>query len=171
MSFIDLAKSRYSVRSFSEKPIEDEKLNLILQAARSSPTACNNQPQRLYVLRSEEAIEKLASSTRFVFGAKTAIIFTADRNEEWKNPFTSDYHTGEIDASIVCTLAMMQAWELGIGSCWVGYFDPEKVRKAFSIPANEQIVAILPLGYPSADAKPAAGHGLRKPLEKTVKYL
>lgn len=171
MSFIDLAQSRYSVRSFSERQVEDEKLEILLKAAQAAPTACNNQPQRLYVLRSEESIEKLKASTRFVFGAKTAIIFTANRDEAWKNPFTSEYHTGEIDVSIVCTHVMLQAWELGIGSCWVGYYDPEKVRKAFSIPKNEQIVAILPLGYPSETSTPAAGHGMRKPTESTVKYL
>lgn len=171
MDFIELAKSRYSVRSFSDRKIEDDKLKIILEAAKVAPTACNNQPQRLYVLKSEGAMQKLKVSTKFVFGASTAIIFTADKNAEWKNPFTSDYHTGEIDCSIVCTHVMMQAWELGIGSCWVGYFDPEKVREAFAIPENEQIVAIMPLGYPAEGCKPAAGHSIFRPMEETVKYL
>ncbi|MDE7082732.1 MAG: nitroreductase family protein [Clostridia bacterium] len=171
MEFLELAKSRYSVRSFSERRVEDDKLKIILEAARVAPTACNNQPQRLYVLQSDEAIEKLKQASKFVFGASTVIVFTSVKEEEWKNPFTKDYHTGEIDVSIVCTQAMLQAWELGIGSCWVGYYDPEKVRKALSIPKNEQIVAILPLGYPSEDCKPAAAHYLRKPLEETVKFL
>ncbi len=171
MNFTTLAKSRYSVRSFSDKKIEDEKLQIILKAARVAPTACNNQPFRLYVLQSEDAIEKLKGASKFVFGAKTVIIFTSVEEEEWKNPFTAEYHTGEIDVSIVCTHAMLQAWELGIGSCWVGYYDPEKVRSALSIPKNEKIVAILPLGYPSADSKPAAGHFSNKPLSETVKYL
>ncbi|MDE6001479.1 MAG: nitroreductase family protein, partial [Clostridia bacterium] len=169
MDFIELAKSRYSVRSFSQKKVEDDKLKIILEAAKVAPTACNNQPQKLYVLQSGKAIKKLNAATKFVFGASTAIIFTSDKTDEWKNPFTSDYHTGEIDCSIVCTHVMMQAWELGIGSCWIGYFDPEKVRKAFSIPKNEQIVAILPLGYPAEGCKPAAGHTSFRPMDEMVK--
>lgn len=171
MDFITLSKSRYSVRTFSARKVEDDKLNIILDAANAAPTACDNQPQRLYVLRSKEAMEKLKLSCKFVFGASTAIIFTSVKEEEWVNPFTKDYHTGEIDASIVCTHAMLQAWELGIGSCWVGYYDPERVRKTFAIPKNEQIVAILPLGYPSDDSKPAAGHFKRKPITETVKFI
>ena len=171
MDFKDLAQARYSMRSFSDRKIESEKLEKILAAANAAPTACNNQPQRLYVLQSDEAIKKLNAITRFVFGSSTVILFTSKKSEEWKNPFTDDYHTGEIDVSIVCTHAMMQAWELGIGSCWVGYFDPEKVREAFGIPADEKIIALLPLGYPTEDCKPARGHFIRKPLEGTARYL
>ena len=88
MSFMDLAKSRYSVRAFSDKKVEDEKLQIILEAARVAPTACNNQPQKIYVLQSESAIEKLKEVSKFVFGAKTVIMITSDKNAEWKNPFT-----------------------------------------------------------------------------------
>ena len=171
MDFNQLAQSRFSVRSFSDRKIEEEKLNAILQAANAAPTACNNQPQRLYVVNSAEGIAKLAAVTKFTFGAKTVIIFTSERSEEWKNPFTDEYNTGDIDVSIVCTHAMMQAWELGIGSCWVGYFDPEKVRSAFGIPDGEKIIALLPIGYPAQDCKPARGHFMRKNLQDTVKYL
>lgn len=171
MDFNSLAKSRYSVRSFSDRKVEDEKLQKILEAAQVAPTACNNQPQRLYVVQSAEALAKLNAATRFIFGAGTVIVFTSKVSEEWKNPFTDQYHTGEIDVSIVCTHAMLQAWELGIGSCWVGYYDPEKIRAALGIPADEKIIALLPLGYPAEDCKPAGKHYENKPLEKTVKYL
>ena len=70
MNFSELAKSRYSVRSFSEQPVEDDKLNIILEAGQVAPTACNNQPQKIYVLKSDEAIEKLKAVNKFVFGAK-----------------------------------------------------------------------------------------------------
>lgn len=171
MNFIELAKSRYSVRSFSDKKVEDEKLGLILEAARLAPTACNNQPQKIYVLQSEQAIEKLKQVSKFVFGAKTVIMITADRNIEWKNPLTDKYHTGEIDCSIVCTQMMLQAWELGIGSCWVGYYDPDLIAKQFNLPENEQVIALLPIGYPAEDAKPARGHFASKSIEEMVKYL
>lgn len=171
MHFQQLINSRYSVRSFSDKAIEDEKLAIILEAAKVAPTACNKQPQKLYVLKSEEAIEKLKANSRFVFGAKTAIIFTSDKNDEWVNPFTEQYHTGDIDCSIACTHVMLQAWELGIGSCWVGYFDPEKIRQAFLIPENEKIIAILPLGYPAEDSRPAPAHTKFRPMQDMIRYI
>ena len=101
------------MRAFKDKAVEDDKLQIILQAAGVAPTACNRQPQRLYVVRSAEAIARLSGVTRFTFGAGTVIVFTSKVDEEWKNPFTEEYHTGEIDVSIVCTHAMLQAWELG----------------------------------------------------------
>lgn len=171
MNFTELAKSRYSVRAFSERRIEKEKLDKILEAGHVAPTACNNQPQQIYVLQSEEAIEKLKKVSKFVFGAKTVVMITSDRNREWKNPFTDKYHTGEIDCSVVCTHMMLQAWELGIGSCWVGYFDPDLVAKEFGIPKNEQVIALLPLGYPAEESKPAAGHFKFRDMDDAVKYL
>lgn len=171
MNFAELSKSRYSVRSFSSRKVEDEKLKIILEAGNSAPTACDNQPQRIYVLNTAEAIEKLKKVSKFVFGASTVILIASNEKEEWKSPFSDKYHTGEIDCSIVCTHMMLQAWELGIGSCWIGYFDPDLVAKQFNLPENERIIAILPIGYPSATAKPSEGHFKRKPLEDTVKYV
>lgn len=171
MEFMEIIKSRYSVRSFSDRRVEDEKLDTILEAVKFAPTACNNQPQKLYVLKSAEAIKKLENSSKFVFGAKTAIIFTSDSNLEWKNPFSSEYHTGEIDCSIACTHAMLQAQALGIGSCWIGFFDPEKIRTAFCISENEKVIAILLLGYPAEDCKPAPGHYKFRSMDDMVKYL
>lgn len=171
MNFIELAKSRYSVRSFSDRKVEDEKLNIILQAGQVAPTACNNQPQKIYVLQSEEALEKLKQVCKFVFGAQTVIMITADRNSEWKNPLTDKYHTGEIDCSIVLTQMMLQAWELGIGSCWIGYFNPDLIAEKFSLPDNEQVIALLPLGYPSKESVPAKGHFATKSIGEMVKYL
>ena len=171
MNFTEMAKARFSVRAFSDKKVESDKLKILLEAANAAPTACNNQPQRLYVVQSDEGLEKLNGITKFIFGASTVIIFTSKTDEEWRNPFTDEYHTGEIDVSIVCTHVMMQAWELGLGTCWVGYFDPQKVREAFDIPADEKIIALLPVGYAAKDCQPSGGHYKRKPLESTVKYL
>ena len=89
----------------------------------------------------------------------------------WKNPFSQDYNTGDIDCSIVCTHLMLQAWELGVGSCWVGYFDLAEVAKAMNIPDNEKLVAILPMGYPSEQSAPAPMHFTKKDLSQTVTYL
>ena len=171
MDFTELSKSRYSVRKFSEKKVEDEKLKIILEAGNAAPTACNNHPQRNYVLNTPQSIEKLKKVSQYVFGASCALIITSDESQVWKNPFSDKYNTGDIDCSIVCTHLMLQAWELGIGSCWVGYFDPDLVAKEFILPENERVIAILPIGYPSETAKPSHLHSKRKPLEETVKYL
>ncbi len=171
MEFLQLAKSRYSVRSFLNKQIESETLNKILQAANIAPTAANKQPQKLYVLQSEQALKKINSVCKCIFGAPTVILITANKNEMWKNPFSQDYNTGDIDCSIVCTHLMLQAWELGIGSCWVGYFDLSEVAKALDIPTNEKVVAILPMGYPSEKSKPAPMHTSRKELDQIIKFL
>ncbi len=171
MEFLQLAKSRYSVRSFLNKQIESETLNKILQAASIAPTAANKQPQNLYVLQSEQALKKINSVCKCIFGAPTVILITANKNEMWKNPFSNNYNTGDIDCSIVCTHLMLQAWELGIGSCWVGYFDLSEVAKALDIPTNEKVVAILPMGYPSEKSKPAPMHTSRKELDQIIKFL
>ena len=98
-------------------------------------------------------------------------MIVADETEMWKNPFSNNYNTGDIDCSIVCTHLMLQAWELGIGSCWVGYFDLEQVGISMELPDNEKIVAILPIGYPSDKSKPSPMHYSRKELNQLVKYL
>ncbi len=171
MEFLELAKSRYSVRSFSNKQIENEKLNKILEAAKISPTAANKQPQKIYVLQSQQALQQINTVCKCIFGAPTVLLIVADEMETWKNPFSTNYNTGDIDCSIVCTHLMLQAWELGIGSCWVGYFDLAQVNKAMKLPDNEKIVAILPIGYPSDKAKPSPLHSARKKLEQIIKYL
>ena len=171
MEFSQLVKERYSVRSFADKQIESEKLNKILLAGNAAPTAKNLQPQRIYVVQSKEALAKINEVCACIFGAPTVLLVAADKTEAWKNPFYDTYNTEDVDASIVCTHIMLQAWELGIGSCWVGYFDEERVKKQMGLPDDEKLVAILPIGYPAEGAKPSPRHAQRKDLDKTVKYL
>ena len=84
MNFMDLSKSRYSVRQYDPRPVEDDKLELILEAGRLAPTACNFQPQRIYVIKSEAARAKLASQTRMAYGAPVSLLVCYDKNESWK---------------------------------------------------------------------------------------
>lgn len=138
MEFLELAKSRYSVRSFSSRQIEKEKLDKILLAGNVAPTAKNNQPQKIYVLQSKEALQKINDVCGCIFGASTVMLIAANKDEMWKNPFYYTYNTADVDASIVCTHMMLQAWELGIGSCWVGLFDEQKVKRQMNLPDNEK---------------------------------
>ena len=168
MTFMELSKARYSVRSFQNTPIEEEKLNLILEAGRIAPTACNNQPQKIYVAKSEDAKEKLASVCRFTFGAPVILVVCYDRTRDWKNKLMPGYESGETDAAIVCTHMMLQAAELGIGSCWVGYFNAQEIADALGLPEHVTVSALLPIGYAAEGAAPAPLHTQYRDLEDTV---
>lgn len=170
MDFLELATSRYSVRSFSSRTVEPEKIEKILQAAKVAPTAVNFQPQKIYVIKSPEAMAKLAA-IRPLFGAPLAVIVCYDESLSWKNSRDAGHDSGEVDASIVCTHMMLQAWELGIGSCWIGAFSPAAVSEAFGIPANEHPVAILPLGYPADDCQPSERHLSYRDSSEWIKEL
>ena len=168
MSFMELSKARYSVRAFQNTPIEEEKLHLILEAGRIAPTACNNQPQKIYVAKSEEAKAKLASVCRFTFGAPVILVVCYDRTRDWKNKLMPGYESGETDAAIVCTHMMLQAAELGIGSCWVGYFNAQEVAEALGLPEHVTVSALLPIGYAAEDALPAPKHTEYRDFSDTV---
>ena len=168
MTFQELAKNRYSVRSFRETPIEKEHMDLILEAGRVAPTACNFQPQKIYVARSDEAREKLASVCRCTFGAPVILVVGYDRTRDWKNKLMPGLASGETDAAIVCTHMMLQAADLGIGSCWVGYFNPEQVAEVLGLPENITVTALLPIGYPAENAEPLPLHSQYRELADTV---
>ncbi|SHI12829.1 Nitroreductase [Sporobacter termitidis DSM 10068] len=170
MNFLELAEKRYSVRKFSNTPVEREKLDMILQAGRLAPTAHNNQPQSILVLQSREALEKLKGCTRFHFDAPAALIVCSDQSLSWKRPYDNKDH-GDIDASIVCAHMMLAAADLGLGTTWVCHYDPDAVIREFSLPENIVPSSILPLGYPADDAAPSARHADRKPLAGTVKFI
>ena len=169
MSFLELAAERYSVRSYSERPVEEEKLAKILEAARIAPTAHNNRQQKIYMLKSKESREKLASVCRCTFGAPVLFIICYDEERVWNNPLREGYNSGEVDSSIICTHMMLAAWEQGIASCWVGFFNADDVAQAFDMPTNVKPVAILPVGYAAEDAKPVEEmhHGFR-PMEEIL---
>lgn len=169
MKFIELAAKRYSVRNFDTKKINHEELNLILKAGQLAPTAGNRQPQRILVLESEDALAKLQTCTIYHFNAPLALLICADKNEAWERSYDGKVHT-DIDGSIIATHMMLQAAELGLGSTWVGHFDPAAIREAFNIPINLEPVCLLPIGYPSSEAKPNPNHEKRKDISKTVFY-
>ena len=169
MEFMELAAARYSVRKFTGQAVE-EKLNTILEAGRIAPTARNFQPQRVYVLRTPEAVAKAERLTSCMYGASTALLVCCDMDRVWKNPLRPGYSTWEVDTSIVTTHMMLAAWELGIGSVWVGHFCDTEVAEAFNLPENIRPVAFLPLGY-AAVGPNEAQHGGYRPKEETVEYL
>lgn len=169
MDFLELAKKRYSVRQFSDRKVEKEKLNLILEAARLAPTACNFQPQRLLVIESEESLNKLKDCTPYHFNTPLTILVCYDNKVSWKRKY-DNAESGEVDASIVTTQMMLEITNLGLGSTWVGSFDPEKIKLAFNLPKNFIPVSLLPIGYESEDSEPNPNHEKRFDKEKIVFY-
>ncbi len=171
MSFFELAKARYSVRTFKPLPIEEEKLTKILEAGRIAPTACNYQPQKIYVAKSEDARKKLAQVCRCTFSAPVILVVCYDRDRNWKSNLMPGYESGQTDAAIVCTHMMLQAYELGIGSCWVGLFNAQEVSDILGLPQNITVSALLPMGYPGDHAKPAHLHDEIREFADTIALI
>lgn len=171
MDFMELAKKRYSVRKFSDRTVEKEKIEQILEASNIAPTAKNQQPQRIYVLQSEETLAKLDSLTHCRYGAGTVLLFTYKADEDWQNPLEEGIHSGVEDVSIVATHVMLKATELGLGTCWCNYFANSKLEELFELSENEKSVLIMPVGYADESAKPAPGHETKKDINEIIKYL
>ena len=169
MNFLDNAKKRYSVRSYKSQKVEQEKLDLILEAAHVAPTAANLQPVRLIVVQEKEGLAKIEKAAN-IYNAPLAVIVCADHSTAWTRPFDKK-QTGDIDASILTDHMMLQASELGLGTVWVCYFKPDILSQEFNLPENLEPVNILVIGY--ADEEPADPdrHGkTRIPLDTLVAY-
>ena len=170
MNFSDVIKERYSCKKFSERQVEEEKLQKILQAGRLAPTAKNLQEQRIYVIRSAEGLAKVDKLTPCRYGASTVLAVAFDKNNVFVYP-GGKRDSGIEDATIVATHLMLAAKAEGVDSCWINFFDPEEAAKELGLPENEQMLMFLDLGYPADGAGPLAPHGQRKDLKETVSYL
>ena len=169
MEFAEVIKNRYSCKKFSNEPVPKEILNEILESGRLAPTAKNLQEQKIYVLTKPEDLALVDEVTPCRYGAPCVLLVAYDKT----NVFT---YPGEVrdsgieDASIVATHLCLGATNAGVDNCWLNFFDPEKAKKAFDLPENEEVLMLLNLGYAAEDAGPLAPHFERKPLEETVVY-
>ena len=169
--FYELAKNRFSVRSYSDKPVEDEKLTKILEAGLLAPTARNCQPQKIYVVKSEENRKKLSAVTPCTFSAPVILVVCYDESRAAAGKVVPGYSFGNTDAAIVCTHMMLEAAELGLGSCWVGWFAEDEVKNALDLPDGVRVCDLLPIGYASENAAPSKMHTDCRTLEDTVEYI
>lgn len=142
----------------------------ILTSAQFAPTARNFQPQRIIVVQSEEARTMMQKVTPGMFHAPCALLVCYDKNASWKNPMDG-YDSGQDEAAIVTTHMMFTAWELGIGSVWVRGFDEKLMSRAFGIPSNLQICALLAIGHPADNAKPSPMHYPTKSPEQLTTII
>ena len=169
-AFLQLAKDRFSVRYYAKTPVEQEKIDAILESARVAPTAKNLQPFQIYVLKSEEAIAKINKLSRCAYGAPVVFLVCYDKSKAWTSPFDANDNSGVMDTSIVGTHMMLEATAQGLGSCWVKFFDPKEVAAAFDISGNLTPSFLLDVGYPQKGTAPNKMHFERRAVKDFAEY-
>lgn len=170
MNYIDLAKKRYSCRKFDTRQVENDKLNLILEAGRIAPSAANFQPWHFIVIREKENLKRIHPIYHrdWFMEAPCVIIICGDHNQSWKRKDGKDHC--DIDIAIAVDHMTLQAAELGLGTCWICNFDTDLCTELLNLPPNLEPAVILPVGYPLDSADPGR-HGVkRKPVGEIVSY-
>ena len=167
MEYSELIAARYSVRAYRPDPVEDEKLQAVLEAARLAPTAANRQPFQLVVMRTagrEEEIGKIYRKSWFV-QAPIVIGVCAISSLAWVRE-SDRFNARIIDAAIVADHLILEATNQGLGTCWIAAFNVEAARSVMGLPDEAEPVIFTPLGYPADQPGPK----IRKPLRDLVRY-
>ena len=165
MAVIEAIGKRYSCRSYQDKTIEQEKLTEIFEAARLAPSAKNLQDWRFVVVTDKETKAKVAeAASNQMFLAKASAIIAACSNND--HVMRCGQRVGPIDVAIALEHISLQATELGLATCWIGSFEPDKIRTILDIPADIEIIELMSLGYPADKAREPG----REPLEEIVCY-
>ena len=165
MTVLDSIRRRYSCRAYHDKSIEQDKLDCILEAARLAPSARNTQDWRFVVVTDKAIKSRVAATTnRPEVFEKAGVIIAACSNSD--EVMRCGQAIGPIDVAIALEHICLQAADLGLGTCWIGSFDSDKVRQILAIPEDIAIIELMALGYP-ADSKPEPK---REPMEKIVCY-
>ncbi len=170
MEFKEVIRNRYSCKKYSERPVEKEKLDAILEAGRLAPTAKNLQEHRVYVVQSPEKLANIDEVTPCRYGAPTVIVVAFDAGNVFTYP-GEKRDSGVEDATIVATHMILAAADEGVDSCWINYFDPDKMAEALGLPENEEVLMLMDLGYATDGAGPLPNHSDRKPIKETTVFL
>lgn len=171
MDFLELCNRRCSVRDYQDKPVEREKLEYVLNAARLAPSSVNFQPWTFLVVREPENRLKIQECYHrdWFKSAPCYIILCANHDLGWKRKIDAKDFT-DIDVAIATEHMCLAATSIGLGSCWVCNFDPILLRENFQIPAHMDAVAILPIGYPTNPDQCKEIPKIRKPLTEIVRW-
>ena len=167
MEYSELIAKRYSVRAYRSDPVEDEKLQAVLEAARLAPTAANRQPIQLVVMHTagrEEEIGKIYRKPWFV-QAPLVIGVCAISSQAWVRE-SDRFNARLIDAAIVADHLILEAANQGLGTCWIAAFNVEAARSVLQLTDEAEPVIFTPLGY----AADQPGQKTRKPLSELVRY-
>ncbi len=173
MSFIELAKTRYSCRAFADKAVEPEKLMMVLEAGRIAPTAVNGQPVIVKVLESPESLKKIRGVTRMAYNAPVVIMVCYDDTKVYSpTTYMDDFKSGIMDSSIVATSMMMQATDLGLATLWARGFSAAHIEHEFGFPENIKLACLLDVGYADpVNGVPSPRHELRKPMNEFAEEM
>ncbi len=167
-NFQDLVVKRYSCKRYdATRQITEQQLNAILEAGRWAPTAKNLQEQHVYVLQSAESLRLIDEATPCRYDAPTCLVVAFNKEDVYTYP-GGRRNSGIEDATIVATHMMLAAESVGVNSCWLNCFDPDRLAEALQLPANEEILMILDLGFAAEGAGPLPNQSSRKPLSETV---
>ncbi len=168
MEFLDLVKQRYSVRAYKAMPVEDEKLLGVLEAARLAPTASNRQPFQLIVIHTkgrEEELRRIYSPSWFV-EAPIVVCICSMPFQGWVRQDRKNYR--DVDVAIAMDHLILAATDLGLGTCWIGAFNPGETQRILKLPEDVEPIVFTPLGYP--DDQPSRRHKNRKSIDELVRY-
>jgi nitroreductase len=168
MRFSQLITRRYSVRNYKSMPVESEKLEQVLEAARLAPSAVNFQPWHFIVVTQPENLAKihLTYHREWFRTAPVIIIACADHSLSWKRNIDGK-DSAEIDVAIAVDHITLQAADLGLGTCWVCNFDTQRCAEALKLPGHIEPIAMIPLGYPESEEIPKKR---RKLLEEIIHW-
>lgn len=167
MDLLDLMQKRHSVRSYSDKKVSQDMIERIVKAGVLAPTACNFQPIKILVIKSEKYLEKLSSAANF-YNAPLVFAVLAKKDDAWHRPF-DDMVSDQIDASIVTDHMMLEATELGLGSVWICFFKPDVIQDCIDIEDGYEVINLLAVGY--EDVNSNIPPKKRKDISKLVKYF
>ena len=165
MDVMQAIKERRSIRRYQQRPVADEILTTLMEAVRVAPSASNRQEWRFIVVKDRAQIEKLATITGQLFLA-TAPVIVAGVALNPERVMRCEVPAYAVDLSIALTHLMLAAVEHGLGTCWIGWFDQNEVKRTLRIPDEYKVVGLLTLGYP-AESPDFRG---RKPLNEVVSY-
>lgn len=167
MAFLELAARRYSLRRFSDQPVEKEKILQLLEAARLAPSAVNYQPCHFIVVTDEKLKARISEGYARDWFAKAPVVIVAcgDHNTSWKRRDGKDHV--DVDVAIAVDHLTLAAVELGLGTCWVCAFDAAHVHEVLELPDHLEAIALVPLGYPASDQVPVRK---RKELAELVSW-
>ena len=165
MEFNTVLQRRYSCRAFSPTPVEQEKVDRILEAGRIAPTAVNKQPVHLWAISDPGTFEAIKGVTRSNYGAPLILVVGCRPADAWVRRYDGK-NGAEVDASIVATYLMLAAENEGLSTLWVGSFDPVLLRGILPGADGYELVAMINVGYPAPESQPSQMHGVRKVMDE-----
>ena len=162
-SFLELAETRRSVRAYKPDPVPEDLLQTVLEAGRLAPSACNKQPWRFIVVRSETGRRALgaAYAREWFWKAPVVIAVCILPGDAWTRSYDGKNYA-MVDGALAMDHMMLAAAELGLGTCWIGAFDPAAVRETLGLPDGAEVVGMTPLGFPDVEPNPRVRS--RRPL-------